>query len=331
MSSERTRTGVTSSGAAKLRSRDGNRRTRTLLALVFLIAACWPPAVYALPNDYGPTAAVAAIRHDLPILLGGLKDEGLTSIVDWVVTDGTEAVALWHAGKRHGVVVLRWELARWWWRAGDTYELGAELWTPMEVPGNGIEGCNVDLGGPPSAHDLLAQGFISRTLAEQLSGRLRARPTSGPAYYECMPSSNYISIYEGDGFDAGLFHEDDTAYTWSFTLKRSKLAEDQQIADGTSLFLFLLSAQLKPRDYSPLPNSTWPPSGATFSRGATLDVWFPYVLPIRKHYTVRLSGVVPEIADTPGMLRHNVLYFKLPPFTLEKGAVADGEIDATDP
>jgi hypothetical protein len=68
----------------------------------------------ASASDSGPSAAVAAIRRDLPILLAGpLSDQGAkaTAVVDMVLTDGSEAVATWHAPAFHqryrGLVVLQ--------------------------------------------------------------------------------------------------------------------------------------------------------------------------------------------------------------------------------
>jgi hypothetical protein len=83
------------------------RRCRRAFLLLGLFAAIgWPSA--ALAKDYGPAEAVATVGHDLPILLAaGLEYYNLAPTTDWVVTDGTDAVALWHAGNNHGIVALQ--------------------------------------------------------------------------------------------------------------------------------------------------------------------------------------------------------------------------------
>jgi hypothetical protein len=288
------------------------------------MASC--PAV-AIANDYGPAIAVAAIRHDLPLLLAEpLQDTRLRPTIDWVVADSQNAVAMWHAGQNAGVVALRFRSGRWWWRGAAVMTQGdVGVWTPMSIPGNGLSLRYQDglLSGPPSAHDLLAQGFVDKALADKLSGRLvAAAPFRGPVpLVLCDPDLNYIkSGSEAYEATATFFHKEDVGWKW-FTLSGNTLPYWQRAAipGADPYYLFSLSAWTS--------DGAAPPTVLTFASGSTFDVWFPFVLPKEKNYTLHFSDVVPEIPELSGTLKNNVLRFVLPPFALRKGVIAHGEID----
>jgi hypothetical protein len=286
----------------------------------FVAAAIAAPASAA--GNRGTAVAIAAIRHDLPLLLAArLRDVHVKPSVDWVVANGNNAVAMWHAGKNRGIVSLRFRSDRWWWRGAATATWPGE-WTPMWVPGRQASCFGYAVApGPPSAHDLLAQGFIDKALADELSDRLRATPTTGiPELKECFPDTRYIKS-PTDAYDATFFHKEDVGWRW-FTLHGRAAAGSSKatIPGADTYYVFTLSAQAFPADA--------PPPTITFASGSTFEVWFPYVLPTDRRYTLRITGVLPEPASISGTLRNNVLRFVLPSFTLRTDVPAQGEIEA---
>jgi hypothetical protein len=297
---------------------------RILCATLLVAAAITRPAT-AFANDLGSLAAIASIRHDLPLLLAApLQDTRLRPTVDWVVADSKDAVAMWHAGQNQGVVALRIRSGRWWWRGAAVMTPGdIGVWTPMSIPGNRITLCYhyALMPGPPSAHELLAQGLIDKALANQLSGRLTATPHSNRVpLVLCDPDPNYVKSESG-GYDATFSHKQDVGWKW-FTLSGKSPPSGQRAAipGATPYYLFSLSAWTS--------DGAVPPTVQTFATDSTFEVWFPFVLPRDKNYTLQFNDVVPRITELSGTLKNNVLRFVLPPFTLRKGVIAHGEIDA---
>ena len=300
-----------------------------LLFVGFLAAAIACPAT-AFTSDYGPAAAVAAIRHDLPLLLAApLQDTHLKPTIDWVVADSQDAVAMWHAGQNRGVVALRFRSGRWWWRGAAVMTAGeVGVWTPMSIPGNRITLCYHYglMPGAPSAHDLLAQGFIDKALADELSGRLTAAAsfssTEPRPVVLCDPDlTHYIESASSNVYVATLFHKDDVEWQW-FSLSGYTPSTWQKAAiPGTDpYYLFSLKVES-------FAGEAPPPAALAFASGSSFEVWFPFVLPRNKSYMLHLSNVDPAIAELSGTLKNNVVRFVLPPFTLRSGVIAHGEID----
>jgi hypothetical protein len=131
---------------------------------VAFIAALVAVPAFGLNPDDGPHDAVAAIRHDLPILLANAlaaSQVRSAAVTQWVVTDGRQAVAEWRAGQHRGVVVLRFRTGRWWWLGAASSDSADDgTWSRMRAPGTFLSLCEGSHRGPPSAHDLLVQGFI---------------------------------------------------------------------------------------------------------------------------------------------------------------------------
>lgn len=298
---------------------------RALLAFlaVFISGANSFPA-FALGSDDGPSHAVAAVRRDLPILLAdslATYEVRALPVVDWVVTDGRQAVAEWRAGKMRGVVVLRFRSGRWWWRGAASTSIDREAgrtWTWLSVPGRDLSLCGGSELGPPSARDLFRRGFIDKSLTARLSERLGPTPQTGRIevatcdWFGCKAQST-----EG-GYDAnfdGGFPES-TDPSQSCGMKGSGPADWQRPATpgSTLYYVFALAAQN--------------PSAAKLSAGSTFDVWFPFVLDTKKVYTLRISHIVPEVQVPPKSSKNNVLHFVLPAFRILEGNTAQGEIDA---
>jgi hypothetical protein len=70
-------------------------------------------AVPARADDFGPRRDVAAIRHDLPILVNATSPIAFDSIQ----TDGGQAVVQWHIGQDHHETFLVKRYGRWWFDA----------------------------------------------------------------------------------------------------------------------------------------------------------------------------------------------------------------------
>ncbi|HKU81477.1 MAG TPA: hypothetical protein VJP76_04830 [Candidatus Tumulicola sp.] len=279
----------------------------------------------ALANDRGPVAAIAAIRHDLPLLLASsLESTHLKPTVDWVVADDSNAVAAWHAGQNEGVVVLRLRSGHWWWRAAAVSTAGdVGIWTPMAVPGNALSLCYHDdelTHGPPSAHQLFAEGFIDKGLAGELSTHLFTAPSRNLVpLVLCDPSMYYIRSYQG-AYTATLFHKEDVGWQWFVLDGHTPPVGYEPATQGVeAYYLFDLAVQ-----FSQEPTA---PETVAFASGSTFEVWFPFVLQGNKKYTLHLDGVSPEISALPGSLKGNVLRFVLPSFVLRTEATARGEID----
>lgn len=324
----------------------GSRSLQTpASALLFAgVLASVARAAPALASDVGPAAAVVTIRHDLPLLLAApFEDERTKPTVDWVVTDGQDAVATWHAKERKGIVNLRLRSGRWWWRAAavtTTYNSGAP-WTRMRMPGIGLEECDsVTFPDSPSAKSLLAEGFIDEALARELSSRLPAtRRSNIVSGSTCDPDVRYLVSTTGES-EATFFHHEVYLPEWFTWIGRTAAHQKDETGPGSDAYYsFTVTAHRDSRESGmrQLVHSTYkslfgsllptPPPTLAFSRDSTIDVWFPYVLATQDHYVLSISNVTPEVAGAPGTLKNNVLHFVLPAFTLHWGDVAHGEID----
>ena len=265
--------------------------------------------------------------------------------VDWIVTDGHVAVASWHAEQRRGIVNLRLRSGRWWWRAAavKTTNNSDAPWTRMRMPGIDLEDCDsLTFPDPPSANSLLAEGFIGKALARELSSRLPVAHTSNIAGGStCDPNPQYLVSTTG-GSEATFFHHEEYLPTWFTWIGRT--AADQEGETGPSSgarYSFTVTAgrNNSERGMQRLVHSTFkplfdellatPPAALVFSRNSTVDIWFPYVLSKQNRYVLSISNVTPRIDGVPGTLRNNVLHFVLPAFTLHWGDVAEGEVDTT--
>jgi hypothetical protein len=321
-------------------------RTRASALLFAGFLAAVARAAPALASDVGPVAAVATIRHDLPLLLAAqfeYFDVRTKPTVDWVVTDGHDAVATWRAAERRGIVNLRLHSGRWWWRAAavKTTDNSEAPWTRMRTPGIDLEDCDsLTFPDPPSANSLLADGFIGKAMAREVSSRLPATHTPNIAGgATCNPDDQYLVSTTG-GSEATFIHHEEYLPSWFNWIGRTEADRGVETAGiPDPLYSFSLTAR---RDNGEsgmqrLVHSTLklffdellptPPPTLAFSRNLTIDVWFPYVLAKQDHYALSISNVTPEIAGVPGTLNNNVLHFVLPAFTLQWGDVARGEID----
>lgn len=290
----------------------------SLLFLVVLAAALITRPSFASNSDEGPREAVAAVRHDVPILLADMLAASHVQsalATQWVVTDGRQAVVEWRSGHHRGVIVLRFRTGRWWWRgAASNDPSDDQTWAAMNAPGTSLSLCGGSHFGPPSAHDLLVQGFISAPLAARVSTRLKPTPQMGRIALELCDSFGWSEGSTAEGYVADFDHPGNVQ-SGRFTFTGRGPADWQRPVTPDSELYYAFTM------------STGAPEAATFTAGSTFDVWFPFVLDGRKCFTLRVRHVVPEfeVKSTPV---NNALHFKLPAFEIQKGIVAQGEIDA---
>lgn len=280
----------------------------------------------ASASDSRPSDAAAAIRRDLPILLAGpLSDQGAkaTAVVDIVLTDGSEAVATWHAPAFHqryrGLVALHFVSGRWRWRAATASLAGeAGAWTPMSVPGQLLSFCGAGGSGPPSARAMLMRGFISRSFAEQFADKLKpSRPLAASELVLCDPSPGDVEDEStNEGYDARFLHEEEYPRDlFVLTGRGPRNSEPSDLEGAEPVYVFTFSAT------KPVP--------VKFPRGSTFSVWFPFVLDRSSRYILTVRDIFPEIQPVAGKLKNNMLTFNLPTFSMPAGTEVRGEISAT--
>jgi hypothetical protein len=297
----------------------GPSTLRLLCSIVILfnglIAGTGYHAAIARTDDRGPTGTVMAIRHDIPLLLASqLGPDRSKLIVDWVVADNGEAVVAWHVAGDRGVVVLRFRSGSWWWcAAAVTTPDAAGYWTPMRTPGEEVGACFADSPGPPSAHDLVMEGFIGKSLAADLSNRLKAAAPRPFVYHECFPNAHY---YEDTGvsYDARFFDKELLPVRPVLTGRVPENWRKPGARGANVYYVFTLSGS----ESTPLLFRT---------DSATFRIWFPYVLPLQTRFTLSIHKVNPEVRAVPGNLKDNVMHFDFPAFTLPPGSVVHGEIN----
>lgn len=236
---------------------------------------------------------------------------------------------MWHAGRNQGIVALRLHSGQWWWRAAAVTTGYPYGWTRMSIPGSDVTECDSSVRRAPSAKDLLAQGFINAMLAHELSKHFEPTAAAIPVKLVlCDFRSNFVRSYD-DAYDAIFSYKERYYYDWWLTLHGgapADLAENSKNSAARPYYSFTLSAEPKP--YYELPgHPTAPPLAAALTfRGATLDVWFPYVLRRNSSYSLDLAASGSDLRRVRGSLSDNVLHFSLPEFTWGMGYAARGTI-----
>ncbi len=268
----------------------------------------------ASTRDFGPPEAVAGVRQDLRLLVA-VSSEPFRPTIDWVVTDGEDAIAMWHGGPKRGLVALRLRSGPWWWRAEATTKAEAYgAWTRLLTPGIYAGGCETMDEPSPSARDLLSEGFVNEKLAVILSRRLKPEKRADLALVQdCAYALGYATSTV-DSYDASFSPNlNDLVTPWIILTGRTPTSSFRDSpADSVTYYAFdLFQSKLKP---------------VAFRAGATIDVWFPYVLNQRVRYVLHLTNVNRQIPPVPGKLENNTLHFTLPAFGLRAGTKAQGEI-----
>lgn len=153
-------------------------------------------------------------------------------------------------------------------------------------------------------------------LAARVSQRLGPTPQSGAIAIALCDSFGWSEGSTAGGYDADFDHPKDPQ-SGSFTLDgRRPAAWQRPVSPGSELYyVFTMSAGT--------------PAAARFTAGSTLDVWFPFVIDSKKHYTLIVRHVVPEF-EVKSSPVNNALHFRLPAFEIPQGSTAQGEIDSDD-
>jgi hypothetical protein len=187
------------------------------------------------------------------------------------------------------------------------------------APGTDLTLCTGSQFGPPSAQELVEQGFIDAPLAARASQRLAPKPRTWAIEVDsCDPFGESWEGSTTSGYVATFFHPKNDLPV-RLTLNGRGPADWQRPAKlGSKLYYaFRLSAEKL--------------AAASFAAGSTFDVWFPFVLDNKVLYTLRLSHVIPQLQVAPRSTKNNVLHFVLPPFEIPEGSTPLGEIDAESP
>lgn len=275
-----------------------------MLCLLMAFNSAFP----AVAADYGSPEAISALRRDVPLLLAaGLKSQRLQPHLDSIFADGNEAVAVWHAARNRGVIVLRYVRQRWWWLAGSatTDDRGYHYWSQLGSPGDDLNGCNAIVRHSPSTEDLQEAGFINPAFAALLSKRLpiwRTRTADLPL----LICDRMAQVAWSDGYDA--------------TFRATCSNECGPFRGGSP------KKGRMPPEYYRFTVSANSVASKVVKANSTLDVWFPFVLDTKDTYALHLIGVEPAIDRVAGKLEDNTLHFVLPAFTVPEGSSAEGVI-----
>lgn len=266
--------------------------------------------------DVGSTADLAAIHHDLPILMSAEVQYVRPLIIEWVVTDGRRAIASWAANPFRGFATLAKREGRWWW-TGDSVSDPGGFWTNLTAPPQDLGRCFDAIQAPPSAKAVFDDGYIDKSTYMLLRGRWKAaaKPTTFRLREEFCPrihaedwSGNYrLRLDPSRGAEGARYDFGDPA-----SQRRTDLAHRNGHYD------FDLSSRVyeakKPLTVSTLSD-------------ADLTLWAPFVLDKTQVYTLDLLGAEPPIFGLRGTLRNNTLMFALPPFTIPIRKIERGTIN----
>jgi hypothetical protein len=283
-------------------------------ALILVLLSAFAPAAAAHSPDVGSVVDVAAIRHDLPILMSAdLNGLAKPTKVEWVVTNGHRAMASWLAQPYRGIVALVKRNDRWWWAAGSTRTPDG-LWSALNYPIPDVGGCAAKLKWPPSAKEALTLGYIGKSMYPALYSRLRTTPLP-PMHVilihycdggEAPDSGDYIVYFQISGGVDGI--------RYPFVKRDSQ--QQTNLFDKNGRYDFNVIAVYDPK-IAPK---------ASLTHGAVLRLWAPFVLDESKTYVLDVSGIEPPIAGLRGSLKENILIFALPAFTLRAQSMARGTI-----
>ncbi|MGC2128623.1 MAG: hypothetical protein WA629_00880 [Candidatus Aquilonibacter sp.] len=292
---------------------------RATLGALMLALAAWPLAAHA--DDYGPRRDVAAIRHDLPILLASrvrrdAKDQntlGASSFIDGVVVSRQLALVQWHAGSDEAILGMTLRFGRWW--------IDQDTAWPLPLATSGW-GCGMHLSSPHRALVPLADGHlpaitellhppttVPNERSDALCGVPLGKPTwADPIRMEAAPYAATLTLAPADETDGTRVQD----------LQGRAPTEAESWANqpsGNAYFFFSGTVQ------SPQP--------VHVQAGTTLDVWFPFVLDTSLRYSLTIAAPnAMSLGPVEGTLNDNTLHFVLPAFTAPPGAELMGEIDS---
>jgi hypothetical protein len=244
--------------------------------------------VVANADDRGKPADVAAIRHDLPILLS-LNPATTIESVDAI--DGTVAYVGLHTGDEHTTIFFRKRYGRWWYR-GVVPVIRYDQPSPV-----------------PCATPLCVKSVIGDSLLTI------PPPFRGDVRFETGIRSWFTDDYYRVTLRFAPNDSSEVAKVTDFTTRGPTEAESWIARGGNSYFFFSATVQ------SPQPIHVR--AGTTFDVWFpfVLDPSLTYSL------TIGGAGFTP-IGPIDGTLTDNTLHFVLPVFTAPPGVDMMGEIES---
>jgi hypothetical protein len=283
----------------------------TAFAVVFICVGSAPKA--AENSDFGDPAQVAAIRHDIPILL----DERLaythrTPVIEWVVSDGYRAVANWDAGDIGGLIALALRAGKW----RVVSEVGRDAdgwWSPLGYP----YGCRHNNLREPSGRELVDANLIDAGLLPSLEQRLVPNVPTTPFKDLIVDCYSTIASQTLNGYHLTFspHYDDNTRMAFSFVESASD--KPSELSSSGDSFRFRIAAN----DWSDRPSS----ATATVREGR-VTIWVPFVLDAGRTYVLSLDGNAWSVAAIKATVKYNTLTFDLPRFPMRAGTIVNGVV-----
>lgn len=286
---------------------------RAIAAGVLLIALALPVAARA--DDYGPRHDIAAIRHDLPILLAaGPYAVAQRPQFESAVVSGANALVECDTCSLTALLRMHYRYGRWWL-------LGYVAPSPSGLSTAGVPQLLVAL-----AHEHIA--LTQKTDAATPPPRCKTFNcyfTGGEIYDVTTPIRLPFNPPQ-----PGTIHGD--AYFATVMLSNND-------GDASSRITNILGR-------APTEAEGWanPPSGNSYfyfsgtveaakpvhlQAGTMIEVWFPFVLDTSLRYSLTIAAPnVMSIGPVEGTLKDNTLHFVLPAFTATPDADLMGEIES---
>jgi hypothetical protein len=226
--------------------------------------------------------ASAELREDASVLLGHY----VTSLsIDDVVIAGEDALITWRSHWNAGMATFGWRSSRWWLiDVFDTYS---------PAIGRDVAQLERELSITPALAD---------RAMERIPSLLKRLPIRRQAYQPACAGCLSTLWDCHDRFEAMLTFSPIAPY-WDagFALIGSSPAPSEMESSRDVQFTFGLTTAGK----EPIH----------MHEGATLYVWFPFVLQPAKAYELRIDNVVPNMGERLGVLHDNTLRFTLPAFS----------------
>jgi hypothetical protein len=289
-----------------------------------LAAAFGLMASPAAATDFGPPAAIAQIRHDVPILLGTRVDQRINSwelarqtgqtvcdlrsfvsafTVADVVVVGDQAVVQWRDVCARGLVFLLRHGPLW----EDTAEInpGIHLLTrwAIEPPGD-LSTCEVGMNDAFATDALVSIVHFSRALARAAYASIGS----------VRDATNRPSIWRPLAKDIQAFGTrcDDTDALSRFSDGYAAVLHPIDDIPGTGAALFVASPAMHHRAQNQPPLVMVKIfDGAALGRASALSIWFPVPLDLSRSYELVLySGS--RTYRIPAALYDNTIHFVLP-------------------
>jgi len=261
----------------------------------------------ALAGDAGPSRDVRGIRGEVPELFAArLADWNLNPqqlAVDSVIVEGDYAVVQWRAGARSGVDGFVRIFDRWWDRMTTTPCLMTS--SPLRK----VDSTTLNAS-------LLGEMGFPAPLVTAATGDLALPVNSGACSGPSDPLDSLIPVADADGY-AVRMTPDNTAHLFKISGRKPNEAESWIVPHGDGFFFFYMTS-----------NASAP---AHVASGASLDVWFPFLLEPRLRYSLTIAYADKPIGPIDGTLNNNVVHFNLPEFTAPPQVELMCEIDGDYP